>query len=382
MFNHDREAPRALALLVVGLLSTVLSVANPATAQTASDTERRSQISWQACNQDRTAQTGVAYECATVAAPLDYDRPNGATISVELVRIPASDPTNRIGSILFNPGGPGGSGVDFVLDAGPFLGALYGPEIPRRFDLIGFDPRGIARSTPIRCYRTLAEAIAAAHPAAFPITTAEEAAFAATDIGLARNCARRAGPIGQHMSTANVARDMNLIRRRLGEDQISFVGLSYGTYLGATYANMFPGRVRSFVVDGVLDPVRWVNARPRVPFSTALRSDEGAQETLAAFFDLCEAAQPGTQRQPAFRRSGGGNPGAAPNVDRPRDRPVVRAPVPRSDRSGSGRPVQPVRLCLAGPVPGRARIAGIHAGPARPGHAHDGRRDGRSSTPP
>ena len=291
--SQNRWAPRALGLLGVSLLSTVLSAVNPAAAQTSSSTEGQSPISWQSCYDDIAQQTGLVYQCATVTAPLDYDRPNGATIAVALVRVPASDPTNRIGSILFNPGGPGGSGVEFILGAAPFLGLAYGPEIPQRFDLIGFDPRGIGLSTPIRCYRTFEDSLTAAHFIAFPLTKPEEAAWAAVDVNLARNCDRRAGPISQHMSTANVARDMDLIRRKLGEDSLNFVGLSYGTYLGATYANLFPGRVRSVVVDGVLDPVAWVNAKARVPFSTALRSDEGAQETLEAFFDLCEAAQPG-----------------------------------------------------------------------------------------
>ena len=112
-----------------------------------------------------------AFECATAVVPLDYDRPKGKQITLALARLPAADPSRKIGSLFLNPGGPGGSGVEFVQGAGPFL---YSDEVRARFDLVGFDPRGIIGSTPLRCYDTLDEAFAVLAPMAFPVTREEE----------------------------------------------------------------------------------------------------------------------------------------------------------------------------------------------------------------
>ncbi|MDH3681172.1 MAG: alpha/beta hydrolase [Acidimicrobiia bacterium] len=237
----------------------------------------------------------MIFECARTRVPLDYDHPRGRTISLNLIRIPATDPENRVGAILANPGGPGGSGVDFVLTFGPFVGPALGQEVAERFDFVGFDPRGVADSTPIRCFRTIDEAVASRPPIAFPLTGDEEALFEQADALLARNCASRFRNelIGSHMSTANVARDMDVIRERMGDEQLNFFGLSYGSFLGTTYANLFPDQVRSFVLDGIVDPDAYVNVEGAVPTFNRLRSDEGAQETLEKFFELCDAAAPG-----------------------------------------------------------------------------------------
>ncbi len=252
-------------------------------------------LEWSPCYEEVTEATGAVIECADAEVPLDYDQLWSPTITVALARIPASDPDNRIGSIMLNPGGPGGSGIDFAVGFGPFAGQVLGPEVPARFDLVGFDPRGIGQSTPPRCFDTLDDALAVTPAQPFPLTRAEERTIRLNDRAFGFAClfkwdARR---IMKHMSTANVARDMDLIREALGEEQMNFLGLSYGTFVGATYANLFPDRVRAVVVDGVLDPIAWVNEEAEVPFSTRLRSDEGAQETLEQFFTQCDAAAPG-----------------------------------------------------------------------------------------
>jgi pimeloyl-ACP methyl ester carboxylesterase len=242
-------------------------------------------LSWASCGEGFEA-----FECATAVVPLDYDRPRGRQITLALARLPAADPSRKIGSLFLNPGGPGGSGVDMVLEGGPFL---YSDEVRARFDLVGFDPRGIIRSTPLRCYDTLAEAEADLWPIPFPVTRAEERIYARSDRAIARACAERGGPILNHMSTANVARDMDLLRRAVGDAKLNYAGYSYGSYLGATYANLFPAKVRALVVDGVLDPVAWSTGRGNQartqPFSTRLRSAKGAYETLNEFFRLCDA---------------------------------------------------------------------------------------------
>lgn len=277
--------------VVTLLLAASLAAVGPAEARVVTSEDLAKTIRWEGCHEDR----GEGFECGTIRVPLDYDRPFGSTVELALVRLPAADPESRMGSILLNPGGPGGSGVEFALGFGPFVGQAYGQEVADKFDIVGFDPRGINLSSPVRCFSNLNRAFAAAPPLAFPLVSAEVALFEAANKELARSCRRRAQArrVGSHTSTANVAKDMDVIRASLGDEQMNFLGLSYGTYVGTVYANTFPERVRSVVVDGVLDPIAWVNEAEEVPFSTALRSDEGAQETLQEFFDQCDAAAEG-----------------------------------------------------------------------------------------
>jgi len=231
------------------------------------------------------------FECATLRVPLDYDRPSAGTIALAVARLRATDPQRRIGSLLLNPGGPGGSGVDYLIGDGP---DLYTDEVRARFDLVGFDPRGIMRSTPLRCFDSPDEWEPYFTPFTFPITREETRQWIEADRYLLRACDRRAGRIIDHMSTANAARDMDVLRAALGDKRLNYAGVSYGSYLGVTYANLFPGRVRALVVDGVLDPIAWSTGRGdearRIPFSTRVRSDAGAQATLNEFFRLCDAA--------------------------------------------------------------------------------------------
>jgi len=232
------------------------------------------------------------FECSTAAAPLDYDRPRGAKISLSVIRLPASSPTQRIGSLLLNPGGPGVSGVDMARGIAKFLPL----EVRARFDIVGFDPRGIARSTPLRCYDTLDQALADLPPFPYPVTSAEENQQKDADAKLAAACASHGGPILKHMSTADAARDMDLLRRAFGDAQLNYLGYSYGSVLGQTYANLFPGKVRALVIDGVLDPIAWTTGRGHeartTPVGARVRSDTGAQRTLGEFFRLCDEAGP------------------------------------------------------------------------------------------
>jgi pimeloyl-ACP methyl ester carboxylesterase len=174
----------------------------------------------------RWADCGDGFQCATAKVPLDYDHPTAQRISLSLIRLPAGDPAHKIGSLFLNPGGPGGSGVDFVRAAGSFL---FSDEVRSRFDLVGFDPRGIIGSTPLRCFDTFDQSLAATAPFPFPVTRAEEQTWIGFDRQLAAACAQHGGAIQNHMATADVARDLDLLRRAVGDRKLTYVGYSYGS---------------------------------------------------------------------------------------------------------------------------------------------------------
>ncbi len=271
-------ASAALTAVALGV-SQLAPLAQPAAASTAVVVPH---LSWSACRD--------GFQCATARVPLDYDRPNGAKISLALIRLPAGNPRQRIGSLFVNPGGPGGSGVDVVRGVAQVLPL----QLRGRFDIVGFDPRGVIRSTPLRCFQTFKEAVSVLPPFPFPVTPGQENVQRAANETLATACTRHGGPILAHMSTADAARDMDVLRQAVGDRTLNYLGFSYGSFLGQTYANLFPDRVRAVVIDGVVDPVAWTTGQGdegrTVPFSTRLRSDEGAQRTLGEFFRLCDAA--------------------------------------------------------------------------------------------
>ena len=242
-----------------------------------------SRIAWSSCY----SQIGP-FQCGNLQVPLDYDQPNGPTISLAVVRLPATDQAHRIGSLFLDPGGPGGSGVVYTVFAGP---SLYTDEVRARFDLVGFDPRGVTSSTPLRCFGTDRQWDPFFLPIAFPSNPAEEQLWMDADLFVDSACAQRGGRIADHMATANVARDLDVLRQAVGDSQLNYAGVSYGTILGQTYANMFPNRIRAMIIDGVLDPIAWTTGSgdaSTVPFSTRVRSDVGAQATLNEFFRLCD----------------------------------------------------------------------------------------------
>jgi pimeloyl-ACP methyl ester carboxylesterase len=181
--------------------------------------------------------------------PLDYAAPEAATIDLALVKVPARRASARLGSLVVNPGGPGGSGVDYARAAD----FIVGPGVRDAYDVVGFDPRGVGRSAPIDCVtdRQL-DAFLGSDPT--PDTVLEERQFAETSAAFARACGENAGPLLAHVSTVDAARDMDVLRAALGEDRLTYLGKSYGTFLGATYADLFPETVGRFVLDGVVAP--------------------------------------------------------------------------------------------------------------------------------
>ncbi|MFC5186982.1 alpha/beta hydrolase [Actinomadura harenae] len=192
---------------------------------------------------------GGGMECTSVRVPLDYAKPSQKEIKLALIRLPAEDKAHRIGSLLTNPGGPGGSGVDFVKQAG----RSFGDKLRQRFDIVGFDPRGVGQSAPVRCMTApqLDRFFAAD---ASPDDAQEVNAFASESKQFADACRTKAGTELPHVGTVDAAHDMDVIRAALGDQKISYYGASYGTYLGADYAAQFPTKIRAFVLDGAIDP--------------------------------------------------------------------------------------------------------------------------------
>ncbi|NKY15715.1 alpha/beta hydrolase [Streptomyces somaliensis] len=194
-------------------------------------------------------EPGPAWRCATVEVPLDYRKPDGETLSVALIRKEARDRSERIGSLLFNFGGPGASGVELLPGFAPGYEALNA-----RYDLVGFDPRGVGGSSAVVCRSDEEQASAEARIDPTPDTPAEEAAYLENGSDFGAGCARRSGRLLPHVTTDNTARDMDLIRHVLGDADLNYFGVSYGTQLGAAYAHLFPRHTGRTVLDAVVDP--------------------------------------------------------------------------------------------------------------------------------
>ncbi|MFC7481929.1 alpha/beta hydrolase [Luedemannella flava] len=192
---------------------------------------------------------GPRQECATITVPLDYRKPHGRTIDVEISRIATSTPDKRRGILLSNPGGPGGSGLDLP----GALAALLPADVLDQYDLIGFDPRGVGFSTPVTCgIQDTPALITLALP--YPAPDGSIARNVAYAKETAAACAEHSGDLLPHITTANTARDMDRIRAALGEKKLSYFGVSYGTYLGAVYTSLFPQRSDRIILDSGVDP--------------------------------------------------------------------------------------------------------------------------------
>ncbi|MFD4696199.1 alpha/beta hydrolase [Streptomyces niveus] len=215
-------------------------------------------LDWKACPTPSAAEGGgtapsplpggTKWECASMAAPLDYAKPKGATIELALIRAKTSDPGKRIGSLVFNFGGPGGSGVTGL----PSFGTDY-DKLRTRYDLVSFDPRGVGRSDPVECKddKQLDSYYATDMT---PDDAAEEKSYVNGLKWYAGGCEQKSGKALPHVGTVNAARDMELMRQVLGDDKLNYFGISYGTELGGVYAHLYPKSVGRAVFDAVVDP--------------------------------------------------------------------------------------------------------------------------------
>ena len=200
-----------------------------------------------------------------MSVSLDYTQPNGERITIGMNRLPALDPEQRIGSLVFNPGGPGGAATEIVaLEA---LGAsLFTPAVRARFDIVGMDPRGVGASTPVRCDPGIWNQVVSWFPRDETSFTQLREHYRA----FGESCLRLTGPLLAHLDTTNVARDLESVRAALGEGKLNFLGLSYGSQLGAAYAELYPENIRVMALDGALDHAQ--------PASAMLADEAGAYE--------------------------------------------------------------------------------------------------------
>lgn len=218
-------------------------------------------VAWEKC--------GDSFDCGWLTVPLDYEDPEGRTIQLRLLRLKASG-SDRIGSLVVNPGGPGAPGTSYAA-AGQ---AVFRQPILEHFDIVGFDPRGTGASAPVDCLSDdQLDDYLAGNPA--PRTKAEVAQVQAANARFAEGCLAKSGRIAEHVSTVEAAKDMDVLRAALGESKLDYFGASYGTQLGATYAELFPARVGHFVLDGGIDLEADTVERSLVQargFETALRA--------------------------------------------------------------------------------------------------------------
>ncbi|MFH8367019.1 alpha/beta hydrolase [Streptomyces sp. NPDC018031] len=254
--------PAVRRLPAAGLALAACLTASPALATAATPAEARTgpgldrfyqqRLAWGRCATGPDDTIGrdldkAGAQCADVAVPLDYADPQGRTVTVAISRLKATDTRHRIGSILLNNGGPGGTAVE----SPPSVRAMM-KEVGPRYDIIGFDPRFVGRSTPLDCHWPVGTAMLAAGP--------DRESFdgqVALQKDLAAKCRATNASVLPHVNTRNTARDMDVIRGALGERKVSYLGYSYGSYLGTVYTQMFPGRFDRMVLDGAIDPRRY-----------------------------------------------------------------------------------------------------------------------------
>jgi pimeloyl-ACP methyl ester carboxylesterase len=196
-------------------------------------------LTWAGC--------GDSFQCSELTVPIDYAHPGGDDIRLSVIRLRASG--HRLGSLVVNPGGPGGSGVDYARAAR----SQFTAPLRETFDIVGFDPRGVGASAPVHCLSgPQLDTFFAADPT--PDTPVEEQAYVKSQRAFGAGCEKLSGKLLPFVSTVDAARDMDVLRAALGDPRLYYLGSSYGTFLGATYAGLFPSRVGRLVLDGAIDP--------------------------------------------------------------------------------------------------------------------------------
>ncbi|MEU1373345.1 alpha/beta hydrolase [Streptomyces triculaminicus] len=286
--SRSAWATRAKALLCAALLTLTAGCSGGSGGDGNSDTDTANasttqKLNWKSCPPPSRSQGGGEaagsppggdWECATLRAPLDYAHPQGETIGIAMIRAKATDQAHRIGSLVFNFGGPGGSGVTTL----PAFADDY-RTLRTRYDLVSFDPRGVGRSSGVTCMGDK-ELDAYYASDATPTTDQEATSMVERTEKYAAGCRKNSGKILPYVGTSNAARDMDLMRQVLGDDKLHYFGVSYGTELGGVYAHLFPKNVGRALFDGVVDPAS-------DPVQSALAQAAGFQLALGNYMTAC-----------------------------------------------------------------------------------------------
>ncbi len=268
MKRFRRSARFTLTALVIGLL-----IPQPAYADQAGRIEEYvppGPITWQPCAED------AVVDCATIKVPIDWADPGGEKFDLAIARREATDPAKRIGSLIFDPGGPGVSGVDYVMTAPTNEQRKLSDNLRAHFDLVGFDPRGVGRSSPIMCETAV---LRESFPR-WPSNTGEYDQMLAHFTRLGQSCQQNSTALFRHVDTISVARDIDAIRAALGEKKISYMGVSYGTIMGQQWAELFPHRVRAMAIDGNMNHAQSAE-------SFFLTASTEAERLFGQFADWC-----------------------------------------------------------------------------------------------
>ena len=272
MHTKRRATTASLALIALAATGAALG-SGPAVAARPAGMPG---LAWTACGQQ--------LQCSDVTVPLDWDEPHGRSLTLPVIRHLASSPANRIGSLFVQPGGPGDSAVETVQTRGAALDAMtHG-----RFDIVGWDIRGAGGSARISCFVSQEDRAAFWTGTSLPTTAAERRDYLTTTAELSRRCGARNGDLLRHIATADTARDLDHLRKLVGDARLTYLGESYGTFIGQTYANLFPGRVRAMALDGLTDPV----ASAAGTAATLTSGLDGTDEVLRQFAATCDAAGP------------------------------------------------------------------------------------------
>ncbi|WP_166879768.1 alpha/beta hydrolase [Salinibacterium sp. ZJ450] len=228
------------------------------------------QLQWESC--------GASLQCTTADAPLDWDNPQAESIELALVRQVAQG-GDRLGSLLVNPGGPGSSGYDFVKDS---LDFATSERLQSRYDIVGFDPRGVGSSSAVDCYDDPAEMDTYLYelPTQQPGSDAGIEETRASMASFGQACLEHTGPLLEHIDTVSAARDLDLLRAVLGDEKLNYLGYSYGTLLGATYAELYPGHTGRLVFDGAVDPAT-------SEFDVSATQAQGFESAMRSYLDDC-----------------------------------------------------------------------------------------------
>jgi pimeloyl-ACP methyl ester carboxylesterase len=268
MQGSSRLRATALACVLFGALAT------------SAGAQQAPKLDWQPCGD---APNVV---CTKAKVPLDYGRPNGQSISLFVAKSPATDQAHRLGTLFFNFGGPGGSAANYVEAVGADPSGVWG-SLNTRYDIVGMDPRGVGQSEPsIDCKANQETQGIYGHPFTTP-DNLNKAAQINHDLRYDARCIALNKELLPHVSTANVARDLDVLRQAVGERKLTYFGFSYGTFLGATYASMFPHNYDRMVLDGPVDADAYINE----PLDELSAQSDGFERAIGRFFQACAIDQ-------------------------------------------------------------------------------------------